>query len=221
MSTRKRTSMTVSGAVAQPPPYNHDLAKEWPADHVERRSVTSLIPYARNARTHSDTQISQLAASIREWGWTMPVLIDAAGGIIVWHGRVLAARILGLHDVPVMTATGWSEAKRRASVLADNKLAMNAGWDGAMLALELNALAAMAFDMSLVGFSAEELAELTADRTAGLTDPDAVPDLPAAPVSMPGDVWVLGKHRIICGDCTRPARGRTIAGWSQATSNGH
>ena len=101
---RKRTSMTVSSAVAQPAPYNHDLAKEWPADHVERRSVASLIPYARNARTHSDTQISQLAASIREWGWTMPVLIDEAGGIIAGHGRVLAARMLGLHDVPVMTA---------------------------------------------------------------------------------------------------------------------
>jgi hypothetical protein len=204
VNARKRTNTTVSNAGSQPAPCKHELAKEWPADHVERRSVTSLVPYARNARTHSDVEIAQLAASIREWGWTMPVLIDAAGGIIAGHGRVLAARMLGLEDVPVMIVAGWSEAKRRAYVLADNKLALNAGWDEAILAFELNDLTAMAFDMSLVGFSAEELAELTADRTAGLTDPDDVPDLPAVPVSMSGDVWVLGKHRIICGDCTDP-----------------
>ena len=154
MSARKRTSTHVSNVGVQPPTYDHDLAKGWPADHVERRSVASLVPYARNARTHSDAQVAQIAASIREWGWTVPVLIDDAGGLIAGHGRVLAARMLGIEEVPVIVATGWSEAKRRAYTLADNKLALNAGWDEAMLAFELNDLQALAFDMTLVGFSA-------------------------------------------------------------------
>jgi ParB-like chromosome segregation protein Spo0J len=122
-----------------------DLAIQWPADHVERRSVALLIPYARNARTHSDAQVAQIAASIREWGWTVPVLIDEAGGRIAGHGRILAARTLGLDYVPVIVAAGWSEAKRRAYALADNKLALNSGWDEAMLAFELNDLTAMSF----------------------------------------------------------------------------
>jgi DNA modification methylase len=130
------------------------------------------------------------------------VLVDEAGGIIAGHGRVLAARTLGLMDVPVMTATGWSEAKRRAYVIADNKLAENATWNAELLASELIDLAAEPFDMSLIGFSVEELAELTADKTAGLTDPDDAPDLPAVPVSLLGDVWRLGRHRLVCGDCT-------------------
>lgn len=113
---------------------------DWPADRVERRSIANLIPYARNARTHSDAQVAQIAASIREWGWTVPVLIDEVDGIIAGHGRVLAAQRLGLTDVPVMVAAGWSEAQRRAYVLADNKLALNAGWDEALLAVELNDL---------------------------------------------------------------------------------
>jgi ParB-like chromosome segregation protein Spo0J len=100
--------------------YNDDLAKDWPANHVERRSVSSLIPYARNSRTHPEAQIAQIAASIREWGWTIPILIDEAGGLIAGHGRVLAARMLWIQDVPVMTARGWSEAKRRAYVIAEN-----------------------------------------------------------------------------------------------------
>ena len=183
MSARKRTS--TPNADVNPPVYDHDRAKEWPADHVERRSVALLVPYARNARTHSDAQVAQIAASIREWGWTVPVLIDDTGGLIAGHGRVLAARMLGIEEVPVIVAIGWSEAKRRAYMLADNKLALNAGWDEAMLAFELNDLQALAFDMSLVGFSAEELAELTANKTAGLTDPDDVPELPTTPVTRP------------------------------------
>ena len=106
---------------------------EWPADKVERRAVADLVPYARNARTHSDEQVAQIAASIREWGWTVPILIDEGGGIIAGHGRVMAARKLGLDEVPVMVAAGWSEAQKRAYVLADNKLALNAGWDLEML----------------------------------------------------------------------------------------
>src|SRR4051812_25183555 len=124
MTARGRTP--ASGIITPPPgpADNIDLAKQWPADHVERRSVASLVPYARNARTHSDAQVAQLAASVREWGWTIPVLIDEDGGLIAGHGRVLAARMLGLTDVPVMIARGWSEAKRRAYVLADNRLAL-------------------------------------------------------------------------------------------------
>ena len=117
-----------SGAVAE-------TGARWPADAVERRSVTALLPYIRNARTHSDEQVAQIAASIREWGWTMPVLVDEAGTIIAGHGRVLAAQRLGLREVPVMVAAGWSEAKRRAYVIADNKLALNAGWDEELLSL--------------------------------------------------------------------------------------
>ena len=204
-----------------PPQSPVDVAKQWPADHVERRSVASLVPYARNARTHSDAQIAQLASSILEWGWTVPVLIDDAGGLIAGHGRVLAARMLGLADVPVIVATGWSEAKRRAYALADNKLALNAGWDEAMLAFELNDLAAMAFDMSLVGFSAEELAELTADRTAGLTDPDDVPELPDVTGEHAGRRLGARQTPDHLRRLHRPARGRSVAGWSQAASDGH
>ena len=129
----------------------------WPADKVERRKVSELVPYARNSRTHSPEQVSQIAASIGEWGWTMPILVDEAGGIIAGHGRIMAAQKLGLDDVPCMTATGWSEAKRRAYVIADNKLALNAGWDDEMLSVELSELGDLDFDLSLTGFDDDEL----------------------------------------------------------------
>ena len=174
----------------------------WPADKVERRSVESLVPYARNARTHSDAQVAQIAASITEWGWTTPVLVDETGSIIAGHGRVMAARKLGLVDVPVMVATGWSDAQKQAYVLADNQLALNAGWDAEMLKVELTDLAGAGFDVSLIGFSEDELAKLTADKTEGLTDPDAVPEVPARAATVLGDVWALGKHRLMCGDST-------------------
>lgn len=166
--------------------------------------MASLVPYARNARTHSDEQVAQIAASIREWGWTVPVLVDEAGSIIAGHGRILAARKLGLAEVPVMVAAGWSEAQKRAYVLADNKLALNAGWDTDLLKVELGELQGGGFDLGLTGFSGDELAALLADATAGLTDPDEVPEPPAEPVSVLGDVWVMGRHRIACGDCTDP-----------------
>jgi ParB-like chromosome segregation protein Spo0J len=204
---RKQFTTTAANAITPGPQYNGGSGKPWPADTVARRSVTSLIPYARNARTHSDAQIAQLAASIAEWGWTTPVLVDEAGILIAGHGRVLAAHMLGLKEVPVMTATGWSEAKRRAYTLADNRLALAAGWDPVMLAAELSDLEAADFDMSLIGFSVDELMDLTAEKTMGLTDPDLVPDVPAVPVSAIGDLWVLGKHRILCGDATNAARG--------------
>jgi DNA modification methylase len=172
----------------------------WPADHVERRSVESLIPYARNARTHSDAQVAQLAASIQEWGWTTPVLIDETGSIIAGHGRVMAARKLGIEDVPVMVASGWSEAQRRAYVMADNQLATNAGWDVDLLKVELGDLGEMGFDLDLIGF--DNLGDLLAEETEGLTDPDEVPETPAEPITVLGDVWTLGNHRIICGSST-------------------
>jgi ParB-like chromosome segregation protein Spo0J len=133
---------------------------EWPADKVERRKVADLIPYARNSRTHSEAQVAQIAASIREWGWTMPILIDETGGIIAGHGRIMAAQKLGLEDVPCMTAAGWSEAKRRAYVIADNKLALNAGWDMDTLKIEMQDLDELGFDLTLTGFDVGEMAAL-------------------------------------------------------------
>jgi ParB-like chromosome segregation protein Spo0J len=125
---------------------------KWPADAIERRKVSQLIPYARNARTHSDAQVAQIAASIREWGWTNPVLIDAEGGLIAGHGRVLAARKLGLDDIPCMIATGWTDAQKRAYILADNQLALNAGWDTELLRFELSDIVAADFNLSLISF---------------------------------------------------------------------
>ncbi len=183
-----------------------DLRKNanWPADRVERWPVAKLVPNARNARTHSDEQIAQLAASIEEWGWTIPVLVDEAGGIIAGHGRVMAAHRLGLEDVPVMVAAGWSEAKKRAYMLADNKLTLNAEWDLDRIAIEIAELRASDFDISLIGFSESEIDDLLKADGGGLTDPDEAPDPPADPVSVLGDVWLLGKHRLVCGDCTDP-----------------
>jgi len=174
-----------------------------PADKVERWKIEKLVPYARNARTHSDEQVGQIAASIKEWGWTTPILVDEDGSIIAGHGRTLAAQRLQMTEVPVMVAKGWSDAKKRAYVLADNKLAMNAGWDNEMLALELGEIGDLGFDLDLTGFTADEIAALTPEQIEpGLTDEDEVPELPEQPVTVLGDVWVLGKHRLMCGDST-------------------
>lgn len=174
--------------------------KDWPADHVERRSIDTLIPYASNARTHCDEQVAQIAASMREWGWTNPILIDDAGMIIAGHGRVMAARKLGLKDAPVMVASGWTEAQKKAYVLADNQLALNAGWNAELLVTEIKGLDELGFDLTLLGFG--DLGALLADKTEGLTDPDAIPEVPVDPVAVLGDVWLLGKHRLVCGDST-------------------
>lgn len=135
---------------------------QWPADAVERRPLDSLLPYARNARTHSDLQVRQIAASINEWGWTIPVLIDETGMLIAGHGRILAARLLDLKDVPCMVARGWSDDKKRAYVIADNKLAENAGWDEELLRTELSELLDVGFDLGLTGFNLEDLDGLLA-----------------------------------------------------------
>jgi DNA modification methylase len=180
---------------------NHlQRAPNFPPYKVAR--VADLIPYARNSRTHSDEQVAQIAASIREFGFTNPVLVDGDRGIIAGHGRVLAARKLGLNEVPVIELTHLTEAQRRAYVIADNKLALNAGWDMDLLKVELGGLQADGFDLGLTGFSGDELAGLFAESTDGLTDPDEAPEVPVDPVSVLGDVWLLGRHRIVCGDCT-------------------
>jgi DNA modification methylase len=172
---------------------------------IERVAIAALIPYVRNSRTHSDAQVAQIAASIREFGFTNPVLLDEANGIIAGHGRVLAARKLGMQDVPAIRLAHLTEAQKRAYVIADNKLALNAGWDEELLRLELKDLQDLNFDVALTGFSTEELDALMAPPgTEGLTDPDAVPEAPEHPVSVPGDVWLLGRHRLACGDCTDP-----------------
>jgi DNA modification methylase len=183
----------------------------WPADKVERWPITKLIPHPRNARTHSEEQVSQIAASIREWGWTNPILVTEKGSIIAGHGRVLGARKLGLADVPVMVARGWSKAQIQAYALADNKLALNAGWDEAMLALEIGELQELGFDIGLIGFTDTEIAALS-ENTVGLTDPDETPEVPANPVSVPGDLWLLGKHRLLCGDSTTTADVEKVLG---------
>lgn len=169
---------------------------------IEWRAVSALLPYARNSRTHSDAQVAQIAASIKEFGWTNPVLVDGDGTIIAGHGRLMAARKLGLNRVPVISLEHLTEAQKRAYVIADNQLAMNAGWDNDMLKVELAELAGEDFDLSLLGFDDKILAGLLAEETEGLTDPDEIPEPPADPVSRLGDVWVLGKHRIICGSST-------------------
>jgi DNA modification methylase len=183
---------------------NSTNAKSWPADKVERWPIARLIPYARNARTHSDAQVDQIAASIREWGWTNPVLVGEDGTIIAGHGRVLGARKLRIDEVPVMVATGWSEEQKRAYAIADNKLALNAGWDEELLGLELGELEGLGFDIDLVGFSEPERLALAALANDGLTDPDDVPEVPVEPVSVAGELWVLGRHRLLCGDSTSP-----------------
>lgn len=177
--------------------------KDWPASAVQMVPVSQLIPYARNARTHSDEQVAQIAASIREWGWTVPVLIDEDHSLIAGHGRLAAAQRLGLAEVPAMRALGWSAAQKRAYVLADNKLAENAGWDTDLLKIELSDLGGDGFELSLLGFNGDELAALLADKTEGLTDPDDVPDLDEAVLSVAGTTWTLGRHRLRCGDSTK------------------
>ena len=173
-----------------------------PDRRLEQRPLAALSPYAGNARTHSAEQVAQLAASIREWGWTIPVLVDERGEIIAGHGRVLAAKTLGIADVPVMVARGWSDTKRRAYVLADNKLAENAGWDEDLLSAELRALAEADFAIDATGFSDAEVAGLFARGREPQGDPDDVPEVPTVAVSQAGDVWILGDHRIRCGDST-------------------
>ncbi|MCM5690120.1 site-specific DNA-methyltransferase [Sinorhizobium meliloti] len=170
----------------------------WPADAVERRPLTSVKHYRANARTHSPEQVAQIAASIREFGFTIPLLVDEAGELIAGHGRALAAQEIGLELVPVMVARGWTQKQIKAYRPADNQLALNAGWDVKLLAAELETLPDMA---ALIGFSESELRRLgRLTGNPGLTDPDEAPALPDVPTSKAGDLWLCGQHRILCGD---------------------
>src|SRR5450631_3348848 len=171
---------------------------------VQVWSIDRLIPYARNPRTHSDAQVAQIAASIAAFGFNNPILVDTKAGIIAGHGRLLAARKLQLAEVPVIVLDHLTEAQKRAYILADNQLALNAGWDDTLLAAELAALQREDFNLDLIGFEDEELARLLAaqDAADGLTDEDAVPELQETPISLLGDLWLLRDHRLLVGDAT-------------------
>lgn len=165
------------------------------------KKVADLIPYAKNSRTHSDAQVAQVAASIKEFGWTNPILIDGDNGIIAGHGRLMAARKLGMKEVPCIELDGMTENQKKAYIIADNKLALNSGWDVELLGLELGALQEDGFDLDLIGFDADELAKLLEPEIVeGLTDEDAVPLVPEEPKTKPGDIYQLGNHRLMCGD---------------------
>lgn len=186
--------------------------QRWPAETIERRAVADLIPYARNARTHSQEQVAEIAASIQRFGWTVPVLVAEDGTIIAGHGRVMAAGLLGIQEVPAMIARGWTDEQRRAYTLADNRIAENSAWDKDLLRIEVGELNELGVDLTGLGFSDSELIGLVVgdEGTAGADDePDPIDE----PVSVLGDLWILGRHRILCGDCTDAAAvARLLAG---------
>ena len=171
---------------------------------IEQRKVESLIPYVNNSRKHSDEQVAQIAASIKEFGWTNPILVDGDNGIIAGHGRLMAARKLDMDKVPVIELSHLTPSQRKALIIADNRLALNAEWDTQMLTLELNDLLKDDFGLDILGFGAEELDALLnpIKETEGLTDEDEVPEPPPEPITKLGDVWILGNHRLMCGDST-------------------
>src|ERR1700676_39284 len=182
---------------------DRDRAQAGSRLRVEFWSVERLIPSARNARTHSDDQIAEIAGSIRAFGFTNPILVGAEGDVVAGHGRLAAARKLGLTEVPVIALQGLSELQRRQLVLADNRIALNAGWDLEMLQLELKDLSAIGADLSVVGFTAHELAAaLTPAVSTGLTDENETPALAETAVTALGDLWCMGPHRLACGDST-------------------
>lgn len=180
--------------------------------HIELWPIDKLIPLVRNPRTHSDTQIAQIAASIREFGFNNPILVDTKAGIIAGHGRLFAARKLGLAEVPVIVLDHLSEAQKRAYIIADNQLALNAGWDDEILRAELALLQAEEFNLDLIGFEDRDLAQLLADQDSEDLA-NIVPDVPPVPITVFGDLWLLGKHRVLCGDSTDgPSVARLLAG---------
>jgi len=190
-------SLITSGpAVATP-------SRPWPADRVERWPIERLIAYANNPRLHSEADLDKLVASIRKWGWTNPVLVDEQGVLIAGHGRVSAAARLGLKSIPVIIARGWSEAEKQAYRLADNELAARASWDPELLRNELRDLKFSGFDLELIGFEPDRLEDILAGLgSSGLTDPDSTPAVAENPGAQSGDIWLLGDHRIGCGDST-------------------
>src|SRR6266481_8546277 len=182
------------------------LTRPWPADRLERWPIERLIPYANNARLHSEADLDKLSDSIRKWGWTTPVLVDEEGNLLAGQLRVAVAAKLGLKSIPVIVARGWSQAEKRAYRLADNQLAARASWDFEQLRNELQELGFAGFDLGLIGFEPDQLEIVLAGfGTSGLADPDSVPEVPDKPVTRRGDIWVLDEHRIGCGDSTSAA----------------
>jgi DNA modification methylase len=170
---------------------------------IEDKLVSELIPYVNNSRTHGDEQVAQIAASIREFGWTNPILIDEQNSIIAGHGRLMAARKLGMDKIPCIQIKNLTEAQKKALVIADNKLALNAGWDNNLLKVELESLQEIGFDLEVLGFNPDELATLLEpEQIQGLTDEDETPPVPEEPKTKRGDIYQLGKHRLMCGDST-------------------
>jgi len=170
---------------------------------IQQIQVKDLIPYVNNSRKHSDEQVAQIVASIKEFGWTNPILVDGEKGIIAGHGRLMAARKLGMTEVPVIEISHLTETQKKALIIADNKLALNADWDTELLTIELDELLADGFALELLGFNKDELDKLLEpEQIEGLTDEDAVPDIPEEPKTKLGDIWVLGNHRLMCGDST-------------------
>jgi DNA modification methylase len=183
------------------------MSEPWLSTHIERWPTEKLVPYARNARTHSEVQVAQIAASIVEFGFTNPILAGSDGVIVAGHGRLAAAQKLGLDTVPVVVLDHLTPTQRRALIIADNRIAENAGWDDAMLRIELQSLQEDGFNLDITGFDADALAEIMAGEETtvdGQMDDDAVPEVSATPISRPGDVWELGNHRLVCGDATDP-----------------
>ncbi len=179
-----------------------EVSESWPAYRVERKPIDWLKPYPQNARTHSPEQVEQLRGSLRAYGWTIPVLAREDGTIVAGHGRVEAAKLEGITEVPVIVATGWSEEQCRSYALADNQIALNAAWDRQLLALEVQELDSLGVDLDALGFESVELSALLTDNSAGLTDPDEVPEPPVNPVSKTGDLWLLGAH-VTCPKCKK------------------
>ncbi len=182
---------------------------------IHYREIDTLIPYARNAKQHSDAQVAQIAASIREFGWGAPILIDSKNNVIAGHGRLLAARKLGMAEVPVVPMDHLTDTQRRALILADNKIGENASWEDELLGIELAELQEAGFDLGLTGFSQDEWEALIAGDEAskdGLTDDDAVPEITETPISKTGDIWILGEHKVLCGDATKADDFKTLLG---------
>jgi DNA modification methylase len=211
MAARARQAKLVEQYWTKPTAPISEPPVPWPASRVEMRPLDKLRPYERNARTHPPEQVAQIAASMREFGFTIPALVDETGLLIAGHGRVLAAQRLvdegrkEFERIPVMVAAGWTDAQRRAYTIADNRLAETSTWDLDLLRLELGDLRALDFDLPTIGWNDVELKELFSPPNKGQVDPDDVPEPPAVPVSQPGDVWLLGKHRLLCGDATDKA----------------
>ncbi len=182
------------------------MSEPWLSTHIERWPTEKLVPYARNARTHSEEQVAQIAASIVEFGFTNPILAGSDGVIVAGHGRLAAAQKLGLDTVPVVVLDHLTPTQRRALIIADNRIAENAGWDDAMLRIELQSLQEDGFNLDITGFDVDALAEIMAGEETtvdGNIDEDAIPELNETAISRPGDVWILGNHRLVCGDATQ------------------